>query len=96
MLDNRRQLNDRLNDNSEKNANIQLEIKYTNELENRCRQHKNQTLIKEKNSTNTKAELIKQQKVKAADSNKMKELEQERANLLLEINKNVEKYKLEW
>jgi len=71
-MDNKRQLNERLNDNAEKNASIQLELRYTHELENRCKQLKNQTLIEEKNRTNTKAELIKQQKVMASDSIKLR------------------------
>ena len=32
MLDNKRQLNDRLNDNHQKNADINLEFKYVSEL----------------------------------------------------------------
>jgi hypothetical protein len=54
MLDNKRQLNDRLTDNNQKNAEINAESKYISELENKCRLFKNQNLLEEKNRTNTK------------------------------------------
>ena len=56
---------------------------------------KNNLLIEEKNRTNVKADLIKQQIVMNSASILMSELEQERANLLLTINKSVASYKLE-
>ena len=55
---------------------------------------KNQLLNEEKNKTNLKGDLIKEQKVMKAQGILMSELEQERANLLLEINKSVETYRL--
>ena len=56
---------------------------------------KNNLLNEDRTRTNTKADLIKQQKVMNSSSILMSELEQERANLLLTINQSVATYKLE-
>jgi hypothetical protein len=57
-------------------AAIMRELKYIDELENRCKTLKNHLLVEDKNRTTFKGELIKAQKVMNAESIEMRELEQ--------------------
>ena len=92
---NKRNRDDRTADNEDKRNNIARETQNCDNLDERCKMLKNHLLIEDKNRGNLKADLIKHQKVMDSSSILQSELEQERANLLLTINRSVAVYKLE-
>jgi hypothetical protein len=65
-------------------------------MESHCKTLKNNLLVEDKLKTNLKAELIKEQKLMTSCSILTKELEHERAVMLLEINQSVSLNKLHW
>lgn len=75
--------------NADKVALIKKEEQNIEELENKTRVLKLQLLQDDKLRNYVKSELIKQQKVMNSESIEAKELEEERAMVLLEINKSV-------
>lgn len=81
--------------NEEKNMQISIQEKIKNELENKVAVLKHNVMNEEKLRNDLKMDLIQDQRVMTSCSVITKELENERAMLLLEINENVRKNKIE-
>ena len=87
IQDLREQIKERKEDKAREMRNIE-------QLENECKNLKVNLLQEEKARTYTKGELSKSQRVMNSASIYYKELEDEKAILLLEINKSVDTFKL--
>lgn len=88
-------LNTLRTDNVNASNSIASETSNCNKLDGNCKLYKNNLLLEEKMKTNLKGELIKEQKVMTSCSILTKELEHERAVLLLAINQSVATNKLQ-